>query len=43
MDTKRLELKFNHDIIRLPGEACVDHDHEVKLHDIINFARGKQS
>ena len=26
-----------HDIIRLPSEASVDHDHEAMLHDIINI------
>ena len=27
---------FAHDIIRLPSEARVDHDHEAVLHDIMN-------
>ena len=32
---------FAHDIIRLPSEARVDHDHEALLHDIIrrSYAR----
>ena len=28
---------FAHDIIRLPSEARVDHDHEALLHDIIRL------
>ena len=26
-----------HDIIRLPSEASVDHDHESQIHDIIRL------
>ncbi len=31
---------FAHDIIRLPSEARVDHDHEALLHDVMNVQYG---
>ena len=37
IDERRIRLcaNFAHDIIRLPSEARVDHDHEALLHDIM--------
>ena len=28
---------MDHDIIKLPSEASVDHDHELQVHDIIEL------
>ena len=37
MPEKLFCVKLHMIIIRLPCEACVDHDHELQVHDIIKL------
>ena len=36
---KEWKILFVYDIIRLPHEVRVDHDHELQIHDIIIVIR----
>ena len=40
MPEKLFCVKLHMIIIRLPCEACVDHDHELQVHDIIKRRAG---